>query len=255
MANKMKASTLVNTCRTIATEYKTLYVMGAFGAPLNAANKARYKKNHAYNRQASRQAMIDKASPDTFAFDCVNLIKGILWGWAGDLSQVYGGARYASNGVPDIDADQMIKHCSPSSDFTRIVPGEMLWLQGHAGVYIGDGLAVECTPAWKNCVQITAVANIGSVSGYPSRRWTSHGKLPWVDYTADTQPDPAPQPTPGPYNDVPADAWYALDVQWAKDCGIILGVGSGNYAPDSPVTRAQAAAMLHRLYNYIKNGG
>ena len=36
MANKMKASTLVNTCRTISTEYKTLYVMGAFGAPLNA---------------------------------------------------------------------------------------------------------------------------------------------------------------------------------------------------------------------------
>ena len=161
MANKMKASTLVSTCRTIATQYTTLYVMGAFGAPLNAANKKRYKNNHEYNRQAARQAMIDRATSDTFAFDCVNLIKGILWGWSGDLSQTYGGARYASNGVPDIDANQMIRHTEQSTNFNDIEPGEMLWLDGHAGVYVGDGLAVECTPAWRNCVQLTAVANIG----------------------------------------------------------------------------------------------
>lgn len=257
MATKMQAATLVSTCRTIATEYTTLYVMGAFGAPLNAANKKRYKNNHEYNRQAARQAMIDRATNDTYAFDCVNLLKGVLWGWSGDLSQTYGGARYASNGVPDIDANQMIKHTEQSTNFNDIEPGEMLWLDGHAGVYVGDGLAVECTPAWRNCVQLTAVANIGSVSGYPSRRWTKHGHLPWVDYTQpepEPGPDPEPEPVPGPYNDVPATAWYAPDVQWCKDTGIIQGVGGGNYAPNSPVTRAQAAALLHRLYNYITGG-
>ena len=69
-----------------------------------------------------------------------------------------------------------------TTDFSKIEVGEAVWRQGHIGVYIGDGLAVECTPAWKNCVQITAVANIGNKSVYNSRRWTKHGKLPYVTY-------------------------------------------------------------------------
>ncbi|MCD7711754.1 MAG: LysM peptidoglycan-binding domain-containing protein, partial [Firmicutes bacterium] len=52
------------------------------------------------------------------------------------------------------------------------------------GVYVGDGLAVECTTAWDGGVQVTAVRNIGSVSGYNSRAWTKHGKLPYVEYMA-----------------------------------------------------------------------
>lgn len=43
-------------------------------------------------------------------------------------------------------------------------------------------LAVECTPAWKNGVQITAVANIGSKSGYNARKWKKWGKIPYVTY-------------------------------------------------------------------------
>ena len=35
----------------------------------------------------------------------------------------------------------------------------------------------------ENKVQITAVGNIGSKAGYNTRRWTKHGKLPYVDYT------------------------------------------------------------------------
>ena len=64
-----------------------------------------------------------------------------------------------------------------------MVIGEAVWMSGHIGIYIGDGLAVECTPKWENKVQITAVGNIGSKSGYNTRRWTKHGKLPYVDYT------------------------------------------------------------------------
>ena len=49
-------------------------------------------------------------------------------------------------------------------------------------MYIGDGLAVECTPIWDNGVQITAVQNIGTKAGYHARKWQKHGKLPWVEY-------------------------------------------------------------------------
>lgn len=187
MANYvMTAKALVETARKIATENKTLYVMGGFGAPLNKANRERYTGPNAneYNRRPERKAMILAASDDTFAFDCVGLIKGILWGWSGKLDKVYGGAKYASNGVPDLGADTMITKCSGiSTNFSGILPGEMLWKEGHAGIYLGDGLAAECTPSWDNKVQITAVANIGPVDGYHHRTWEKHGKLPWVDYS------------------------------------------------------------------------
>lgn len=178
---------LANRSAYVALNYKTLYVMGCFGAPMTDANKTRYTNNHSYNMTANRAAMIMAASSDTFGFDCVCFIKALLWGWCGDTSKTYGGASYASNGVPDVSADGMIALCSDvSTDFSTIEVGEVVWMSGHIGVYIGGGLAVECTPKWDNCVQITAVGNIGTVSGYNTRTWTKHGKLPYVTYSGIT---------------------------------------------------------------------
>ena len=191
MSKITTAKELVAACIN-ATKHKTLYIMGCFGAPMNDANKKRYTENHSYNKQADRMAKINAASEDTFGFDCVCLIKGLLWGWNGDASRIYGGASYAVNGVPDIGADSMIKVCREiSTDFYKIVPGEAVWMEGHIGVYIGDGLAVECTPKWDDCVQITAVHNIGTKSGYNGRKWTKHGKLPYVTYTEEVKETPA----------------------------------------------------------------
>jgi hypothetical protein len=142
---------LANRAKEVATNYKTLYVMGCFGAPMTDSNKKRYCNNHTYNKDTKRTEMIQAATPDTFGFDCVCLIKGLLWGWNGDQSKVYGGAKYASNNVPDINADAMFRAClEPSSDFSKIEIGEAVWMKGHIGVYIGDGLSVECTPKWDN---------------------------------------------------------------------------------------------------------
>lgn len=187
-----------------AKNYKTLYVMGCFGAPLGYGNnRDRYTHNNPYNENPTRTKMIQNASGDTFGFDCVCLVKGILWGWDGNLNKVYGGAAYNSNGVPDIGTEGMISVCSGvSENFKNIVAGELVWLSGHVGVYVGDGLVVECTPAWKNKVQITALGNIGKVDGYPSRKWAKHGKLPYIKYTGIT-PTPTPVPTDNPYSVLP----------------------------------------------------
>ena len=153
---------------------------------MTVANKTRYCNNHFYNQNATRKAMINAATNDTFGFDCVNLIKGVLWGWNGDKSKTYGGAKYLTNGVTDVSADGMIAEClNVSADFSNIEVGEAVWCPGHIGVYIGDGLAVECTPMWKNCVQITA-CNC-TKSGYNRRNWDKHGKLPYITYE---QPEP-----------------------------------------------------------------
>ena len=189
---------LVEKCIDIAKNYKTLYVMGGIGYHLTEANKKRAINNGAhgsYNAQSSRKKMINAADDNTWAFDCVCLIKSILWGWRGDKTKSYGGAIYNSNDVPDINADQMINACkNVSTDFSKIEIGEAVWLKGHIGVYIGDGLAVECTPSWKNCVQITA-CNCDK-AGYNRRNWTKHGKLPYVEYVKETVVAPTPAPTP-----------------------------------------------------------
>ena len=83
----------------------------------------------------------------------------------------------------------MIKVCkNVTTDFSKIEVGEAVWLEGHIGVYVGDGLAVECTPRWANKVQLTACNR--NVSGYNRRNWTKHGKLPYVEYVADATTPP-----------------------------------------------------------------
>lgn len=173
---------LATACLNVAKNYKTLYVMGCFGAPLTSSNKERYIQANSYNQNAARKKMIDAATADTFGFDCVCLIKALLWGWTGNASKTYGGATYCSNGVSDIGADQIINVCKDvSTNFSKIAVGELLWMKGHVGIYIGDGQAVECTPSWKNGVQVTTVKNIKSGTGH---KWTKHGKLPYVIYDA-----------------------------------------------------------------------
>ena len=127
----MKSSELVAKVVDIAKHYKTLYVMGCFGAPLTDTNKSRYIKNHPYNMAAARTSMIMAATPDTFGFDCVNLIKAVLWGWTGDKTKSYGGAKYATNGVPDEGADTMIKRCKNAlfPGGTRLTPAKWCGLR------------------------------------------------------------------------------------------------------------------------------
>lgn len=185
---------LATAAKKVATDFKTLYVMGCFGAPMTEKNKERWIKNYAYNRKSDREPKIRAASSDTFGFDCVCFIKGLLWGWDGDTSHVYGGAEYKSNGVPDIGADQMIKVCKDvSSDFSNVEVGEMVWLPGHCGIYIGDGKAVEATSEATDGVQIQAVLPIGNIAGMPGTNWQKHGKLPYVEYVKNPTPIPTPE--------------------------------------------------------------
>lgn len=245
----MTARELTDRCVDIARNYKTLYVMGCFGAPMTTANKKRYTQNHEYNRAAARTKMINAAPADTFGFDCVNLIKGVLWGWDGDPSANYGGARYGANGVPDVSADGMIRLCKGvTDDFREIVPGAAVWLPGHIGLYIGDGLAVECTPKWKNCVQITAVGNLGRKAGYNTRTWKKWGVLPYV---SDKEEESVTYEQWKEFMDryrkelgeQEAPVWARNTGEWdkARENGLTDGK-----RPQDLITRAEAAAMVLR---------
>lgn len=181
----IEASSFTAKLKSIATNDKTVYAWGMFGSQITKASvsgKARqYPSWYTASKLNNVFVPLYGSNPLTWGFDCIGLIKGVLWGWSGETSKTYGGAVYASNGVPDLSADTMITRCSGiSSDFSYVTVGEFLWTKGHCGIYIGNGLAVESTPAWKNGVQITA-CNC-TRSGYKTRYWTKHGKLPYISY-------------------------------------------------------------------------
>lgn len=181
---------LATEARKVAENYNTIYIKGCFGWPMNQANKNRAIASYAYNAKKEREEKIQSCREDTFGFDCVCLVKALLWGWYGNSEHNYGGCTYASNGVPDKNEKQMLDMClDVTESFATIQQGEVVWLPGHMGIYIGDGLAVEATPNWKDGVQITAVHNIGQKIGYNGRSWVKHGKLPYLTY--DPTPDHA----------------------------------------------------------------
>ena len=180
MQNKEFADKL----KDVAINYNTVYANGMFGQPItqNIINqKAKQLPNwYTSKRKESLQSYIGKGY---FGFDCICLIKGILWGWNGNINDVNGGAKYASNNVADSTVDGTLNLCTEvSENFNSLMVGEYLWTDGHCGIYVGEGLCVECTTRWENCVQITAVYNIAEQAGYNGRFWKKHGKLPYIEY-------------------------------------------------------------------------
>lgn len=172
----MTGQELASKCIEIKNKYATKYAKGTFGqkaTPSVINQKAKQYPTWYKGRVDSLLALPD----DTRLFDCVGLIKGVMWGFPNTV--------YTSNGFKDYSDQTLWNACSEkSSDFSNVQVGECLWVQGHVGVYIGDGKAIECTSAWKGNVQITAVSNIGKITGLNSRKWSGHGKIPTVAYNA-----------------------------------------------------------------------
>lgn len=139
----------VNKAKEIYKKYDTNYVLGTF------MNKKKNKK---------------------LCADCSGFIKGILWGYPEK-------GEYKSSGVPDINADTMVKKCKGvSTNFSNIEIGEIVWIKGHVGIYIGNGEVLESTSKWSSKLQKTALLNQKTIKGLNGRRWAKHGKLPYLSY-------------------------------------------------------------------------
>ena len=147
----------IDIAKRIATDIPTRYQLGGWGQQQNGI----------------------------YLFDCVCLIKSILWGFNFSVGG-HGGAVYLANGVPDINANRMIEVCNNISyDFNNIEVGEILYLPGHTGIYVGDRNVVEATTAWENKVLFSYISNTGAriKDGRQVYSWEKHGRLPYINYT------------------------------------------------------------------------
>lgn len=184
----------------ILRHYNTCYLYGGIGqivtqSVVNAKAK-QYPSFYTSARKANYTQYIN-SSKRYWGFDCVNLYKSILWGWNGDESKSFGGAKYASNGVPDASADGLFSYCTnkSSTGWDNMMIGEALWMSGHFGLYVGNGKCIECSPRWNriglgtswgeewNGVMLTGVSNCSNCpTDIHTRKWTKHGKLPYIQY-------------------------------------------------------------------------
>lgn len=125
-----------------------------------------YPKHYISNRTARYKADI---AGGKWASDCIGLAKGYMW-WDAEK----GGVRYAVNGCPDMSANGMLEKAKVKGDIKNLpeTPGIMLWMNGHAGVYIGGGWAIEERGFNYGCVK-TKVAD---------RPWKKWYRLPGLTY-------------------------------------------------------------------------
>ena len=163
--------------------YNTVYMWGTFGNLVTREKITQKAKQYpAQYTAAYQQKLFSHVGKNVFAFDCVGLIKGILWGWNGSQT-ANGGTVYQSNGVPDTNTNGMESRAiGLTTDFSGIVPGEAVWMPGHIGIYVGDGKVIESTTAWDGCVQETSCWNVKKNNSLHGRSWVKHGRLPWVEY-------------------------------------------------------------------------
>lgn len=178
----------------LVEDHNTMYVYGAIGQKLTRSLISNRAQAYPSFYTSSRMEQYEKAIATgklIWSFDCVNMIKSMLWGWSGDTSHSNGGAVYASNGVPDVNADGFFNNCKNKvyydqndSNWSNIELGDAVWLKGHIGVYIGEGLVIECTPKWDNNVQISGLGNAPFNNTYNGKKrvWSGYGKIPYIEY-------------------------------------------------------------------------
>ena len=133
-----------------------------------------------YDTIYSWGTFMNKSKNGKLCTDCSGFIKGILWGYPTN-------GKYQSNGVSDINADTMINRCSNvSTNFNNIEVGEVVWVKGHIGIYIGNGEVLEASSKWHSKLQKTALLNHKPNKGLNGRVWSKHGKLPYLSYVRDS---------------------------------------------------------------------
>lgn len=145
----------------------TIYMTGTFGQLVthDLINQKSKQYPNAYSelRKANLRSLVGK---NYHAFDCIGLVKAVLWG--------YPNVSYASNGVPDINDQMVLSYLLDlSTNMNKIEVGELLHKKGHVGVYVGNGIVVECTTDWSGNVLFSSINQ---------RKWKRHGKLCWITY-------------------------------------------------------------------------
>ena len=154
-----------------AWEHGWGYVWGTFGTVLTES-MLQYKLEQ-YPDIGASEAFIREHWLGRRTTDCVGLLKG--YGWLNPDTLTI---DYNTNGMPDYNADRMYASAKENGteyggmDTMPDIVGLGLWKQGHWGVYVGNGYAIEAMGAQYGVVRT-------KVEG---RGWQGWCKIPYIQY-------------------------------------------------------------------------
>ena len=149
------------------------YWYGCFGQVSTTALYSSKKRQYPTQYQWS----CPKNQLNVRVHDCIGLIKGYLWSDTASSTPKY-------NASQDVSANGMLEKCTSKGPISSMpdVPGILVFLPGHVGVYIGDGYVIEAKGHAYGVVK-TRLAGRG---------WKSWGKCPWITYENVTKPTVKP---------------------------------------------------------------
>lgn len=162
------------------------YIYGTFGQVLDET---------LYNTKASQypdevKLYEDFILEDTLGrrvADCIGLVKSYVW-----LDPEAKAIGYQTNGMPDVGADTAYRYATEKGTIDTLpeIPGLLLWMEGHVGVYIGGGEVIH-----------SAGTTYGVIREEVGRRgWTHWAKIPYIEYVEET-----PEPTDPSVPTVPSE--------------------------------------------------
>ncbi|MBE6720628.1 MAG: hypothetical protein E7571_08275 [Ruminococcaceae bacterium] len=162
------------------------YWYGTFGNTssyaLYKSKKSQYPDNYRWDCKDNQPGTNPSKQLGVKVHDCVGLIKGYLW-----CDSAEGSPKY--NSKQDVSANGMYSVCTRKGTITTMpeVPGVLVFMDHHVGVYIGDGYVIEAK-GHKYGVVKTALKGRG---------WTKWGYCPYITYE-EAPKKPTTQPTTKP---------------------------------------------------------
>lgn len=203
--------------------------------------KAKQYPSHYGSSRTSRYR--DDIAKKKVCADCVGLIKGYCWtdGGQGVMESIGTdrefSSKYGGNGCPDKSANGMFTYAKSKGcdwgtmDSLPELPGVALRSDGHVGVYIGGGYAVEERGFNYGCVK-TRVS---------SRNWTHWYKLPFIDYGEGAVNVPATEYTLG--SRLLKKGMEGSDVKVLQELLLQLGYDLPRYGADGDFGSETEAAV------------
>lgn len=142
------------------------YWYGTFGntatQSLLDAKTKQYPSHYQYARMKKYKSQLGER-----VHDCVGLIKGYLWS-----ENAWSAPEYKVS--QDVSANGMYSKCREKGSISTMpeIAGILVFMNGHVGVYIGDGKVIEARGFHYGVVE----------TKLSERPWTSWGKCPWITY-------------------------------------------------------------------------
>lgn len=165
--------------KCLALGDNSVYVYGSFGNKLTTAFcDSKYKQYPSINTSTRTAKYKQLCDGKHYGFDCVGLIKSYYWGG-------YGKTKYDSKS--DVSANGMYSKAKVKGNMSTMPEkvGLLVQMDGHIGIYIGNGYVIESTISTKYAKQSHKMGGVCKTK-LSDRKWLHWLECPYIDYVETT---------------------------------------------------------------------